>query len=857
MGSKSGLALRRITGHCTVTADKIHAWYLLDPQGWSFRPDAVREQLIVDAADVYAQLLRRSIHLRVTTRPYPVSSWAAAHDANAPAPLPGWRDHLLKDQRHLAGRSMADKEVYGGVEIPARKGLYKALGGLAGSLSDREVAGLSSRLRETDEIMASPGMDGAPATPRQLEWLLHRSCSLGLPAPLTLGGAESGEWEAEDLHELTDSVRWFAIPYGRSIRVVGESADQRVERHVCVLSVGRMTDLEIPSGVPWMQRTDQLGFPVEWSGRIEVEDSARVGAAMRRSIQKIRAQRDHYEIEHAEPAPGALDRQADKALAVEDEISMGLSGLSTRTRGWFRLAVSAATEEEVLERASTVRKLFAPQVTIARPADQYAVAREFIPGERLGTTAYRRRMPVTTLAAAVPAATAKVGDRVGIHLGETSGTSSRVVTWEPWEMTERGEESGLAVLCAGLGGGKSTAGGNIIYRSLMQGVPWTVLDPSGRLTALCRMPVLAGHSRAVDLLDAAPGVLNTYRVIATPLREHHDSDADWKIAKDHAAETRRMLTSNVLRAMLPRQMQDHVLTEVALLRAVGRVHATHTSSTMYVVDELASLDGDPELCRHAGYIADFLREAARTAHGRLIFPSGYHHDTGAADPLLTVYSLRGLALPDESTPFSEDLDERLSMCVLYLAAWLTQRSMYFGDVHARKGIFLDEAWALSTFGSGRRFIDRAARDSRKHNTRVLLASQNPSDLLRLDLANLISAAFIGRLTDEEAQRDALRFLPGVREGVGYESIFGTLSRPSRGGRRGAREFVFSDGAGGIERLRMDMSAHPELLEALRTTADPEKARNRLARGRQEADDVGVPDGMTHLHIDDDCIEEIA
>ena len=29
--------------------------------------------------------------------------------------------------------------------------------------------------------------------------------------------------------------------------------------------------------------------------------------------------------------------------------------------------------------------------------------------------------------------------------------------------------------------------------------------------------------------------------------------------------------------------------------------------------------------------------------------------------MLTVYSLRGLALPHESTTFSEDLDERLSM----------------------------------------------------------------------------------------------------------------------------------------------------------------------------------------------------
>ena len=62
---------------------EIYAWYLLDPQGWSFRPDSVREQLIIDGADAYAQLVKRSIHIRVTTRPYPVSRWAADHDANA------------------------------------------------------------------------------------------------------------------------------------------------------------------------------------------------------------------------------------------------------------------------------------------------------------------------------------------------------------------------------------------------------------------------------------------------------------------------------------------------------------------------------------------------------------------------------------------------------------------------------------------------------------------------------------------------------------------------------------------------------------------------------------------------------
>ena len=94
------------------------------------------------------------------------------------------------------------------------------------------------------------------------------------------------------------------------------------------------------------------------------------------------------------------------------------------------------------------------------------------------------------------------------------------------------------------------------------------------------------------------------------------------------------------------------------------------------------------------------------------------------------------------------------------------------------------------------------------------------------------------------------------EGVGYEAIFGTLSRPSREGKRGAREFVFSDGTGSIERIRMDMSAHPDLLEALSTTADPEKARNRLARHRLEATATSDPEQDTEEQYAD-VVKEIA
>lgn len=265
MSRRTGLSIRRISGHCTVTGDGVMAWYRLAPQSWSFRPDSAREQLIVEGADVLAHLTKRQLHLRVTTRPYPVSRWAQAHDENAPNPLPGWAEHLRADQMHLARRSMADKEVYLGVSIPDARRALRIAGGFMPSMSDREVLALHKPVRETDEILALPGLEAAPATPREVEWLLHRSCSLGLPAPVSLGCPEDGEWAEEDLY--ADQVQWSATPYGRTIQIRGERDGEMVERHVCVMSVGRMTDLDIPPGVPWMQRTDELPFPVEWSGR--------------------------------------------------------------------------------------------------------------------------------------------------------------------------------------------------------------------------------------------------------------------------------------------------------------------------------------------------------------------------------------------------------------------------------------------------------------------------------------------------------------------------------------------------------------------------------------------------------------
>jgi DNA helicase HerA-like ATPase len=87
-----------------------------------------------------------------------------------------------------------------------------------------------------------------------------------------------------------------------------------------------------------------------------------------------------------------------------------------------------------------------------------------------------------------------------------------------------------------------------------------------------------------------------------------------------------------------------------------------------------------------------------------------------------------------------------------------------------------------------------ARDSRKWNLAALVASQNPADILGLDVQNLVSTVFVGRIAeDSEIAGEALRLLR-VPTDVGYEQILAGLSQvdPSSDDRLPYREFVVRD-----------------------------------------------------------------
>jgi hypothetical protein len=872
------LAINGIVGHTTVRGGRVQAWYRVSPVGWEYRPDAEREQRIISTADGYSQLVGRWLHLRVTTRPWSVRDWARAHDRTAQDPLPVWPEHLIALQRQLGGQSLATKETYLGVDVPSTassrlRELYaapmRAVGAMPRRMARQTVRDTMPAIVATDEVMARTGFAARPVEPREMEWLLHRSVSLGLPAPLTLGAVDAPDWDADDLGEFTDEVQWAPEPFGRTVTVAGEHKGEPIERHVCVLTLGRMSEMEIPgSSEPWLQRLDRLPFPVEVSARIFVEDDVAVRTAMRKAIQKVRAQTHHYEVEHAEPAPQELARQGARALAIEAELTAGLAGLASRTRSWVRLAVSGESPRDARDRAEEVRKLYSPQVTVHRPLDQYRVGREFIPGEPMGASAHVRRMPVVTLAAAMPNATAQWGDRHGIPLGETAGTSVQAAVLDFWDATEH-NESGLCVVSAGLGGGKTNLVGWIVYCAAVAGVPFDVLDPSGRLQALEKLPELKGRCRVVDLLDGEPGVLAPYRVVADPVREHYPDPEEFSRRLRNAQDARRELAQATLHQLAPHKMAEHELTEVALLEAIAAVRPVREASLIQVVEALERLDADAdhELAAHGRRLAKFYRQVASTGPGRLLFAAGYTSDYGAdpADgPILTVYSLRGLAIPDDGASRSLGLAERLALCLLSNAAWLTTRRMYFGHPDERKGVAIDEARVLRRVSTGRALMEAVSADSRKHNTVAFIIDQLPSKLVELGLPNLASMAFMGRLTDPREQAAAIEFLPGIRPGEGYESIFGTLSAAAKrasdadvatlpvhdnatapdsadavetvatkGRTNESREFIARDWRGQVEKIAVVLESHPHVQQALDSTSRSARVR----RTREKHDSV--------------------
>ncbi|MET7960641.1 ATP-binding protein [Micromonospora zamorensis] len=822
------LAITEIAGHLTFTPNTVTAWYWLPEVRWAFRPDAEREALLSAISEQYAGLAGFRLHLRRTTRPFPADEWARTIDAHTAAPLAdvpgttGWADHLVAAQRHLMAVNHAEGQTYLGVTF-ARRSLgdsltERLLRTFGRGTADGERRKLGRTVEQFDEVLGAFGMRGRRVTAQELEWLLYRSVALCMAPPGRLSPVTNGQWERGDLLALTEQVERYRTPYGSTVKLVNRMTGE--ERHVAVLAVGRMEPLEIPERhEPWLHFHERLPWPMEISTRVDILGSGDSFRNLEHRLRMIRSQQLDY-AEHGIDAPPELERLAKRALVIGDEMTTGLPVDSARAHGWHRIAVGGRTREECMERARRLIQLYSRELRISlqHPKNQDWLAREFIPGEPIANTGYVRRMPVPLLAAALPQAASNVGDRRGDLIGRTAGTCRRPVFLDlhfPMEVRER---SGLAVFVAEPGGGKSTLLGALGYLAARRGVQVTLLDPSGPLARLCAMPELRPYSRVLNLTGSEHGTLAPYSLIPTPLRSEFGAgaagDREFEIAVSNARAERRMLVQDICMMLVPPQVAREASTATLFRHAVRQVPAEETSTLDDVVSCLGRLDDD------AGKeLANLLLDTAEMPLAMLFFgrpPEGLL----GADAALTVITMAGLRLPDlkiEREYWSAE--EALALPMLHTAHRLAVRRCYGGSMSSRKLVGLDEAHFMEGWRSGRSFLVRLARDSRKWNLAALVASQNPKDILGLDVQNLVSTVFVGRIAeDAEIASEALRLLR-VPVNDGYEATLASLSAAdtSSSNRLGFREFVMRDVDGRVQKVRVDVSYVEGLLDHLDTT----------------------------------------
>jgi hypothetical protein len=339
-----------------------------------------------------------------------------------------------------------------------------------------------------------------------------------------------------------------------------------------------------------------------------------------------------------------------------------------------------------------------------------------------------------------------------------------------------------------------------------------ILDPSGPLARLTKLPELEEHSRHIDLMQAAPGTLNPFAVVAAPRRDQYGDEDAFEEAKILASQDRKLLALDIARMLLPPSLDMLPATRIVLSDAVRATGGAPMSSLWTVIEQLEGHD-DP----HGKVVANYLRDMAEMPMARLFFPTGAQ-PFSRLDTTLTVLTMPGLVLPPRNVAREHwSTSEQMAVPLLHLASWYASRAIYGRDMHERKLVALDETHFLGEWGAGRALFTRLGRDSRKWNTCVLAASQNPKDVLGMDVANFIAAAFVGRIEDEESATDGLRMLR-VPTGVGYERVLAMLSTRQGTGRAAYREFVMRDVDGRVDKLRVDLTHNRQLLEALDTTA---------------------------------------
>lgn len=840
-------ALRGVADNLTLTAQSVTAWFVEDEVPWHLRSNAECDTALDGLVRAYATLSGRQIHRRISLASYPVSAWARGLDLDTPHPVDqaAWAEYLTASQQVLTSRPMAEPMCFLGVEV-GKRGVVDVARGFR--KTPEQVAEFEGERLDVDVAFVNDGLSevARPATQRELEWLLHRSVGLGLPAPDAEPGAGGDPLDVTDLAGLFGSVEVDPGPATSRtalfIAAPGRNGEDPLERHVAVMSVARMEDQVIPeSHKPWLARVIAGGSDVEISVRGRVIAGPDAAKRVEKRIDRILDQR-RQRLRHGLVIPLGLGRVMDQAVVVQDEMAEAHRDAATRTESWIRVAVHANTAKAAMSRAVELRRHMEKQrIALQVMPAPAAVAAEFIPGEPLATTAHKRQGPVRLFVAAVPQASGSVGDRQGLRLGYTVGGTVRApFMWDLHAAIEGQDMAGYTAVIGEKGSGKSFILGALLALSTLRGEDCTGVDPAGQLAAICKWGPIASRARHMHVLDSHMSPYGVFpRPNAAQFADHPDvtvipqererSRRAWELAvaaEEDAKFERRGLVLDMFRGILPAGVAAHPATEQHLMAAVRRNGGDFTSCAAGVVAELGRMrkeSNDP----HIAVLFDVLSELSEHPRARHWITARYEPDQAMIDAGLLMLTMEGLQLPSLATsPGMWSVSERLSLPLLNLAVHHAYSRIYRkNDRNSRKVYALDEGHYLESWPSGRAFTRKIRREDRRWNIRAPIASQDVNSAIDADGVGdaLINDVIVGHCDSPEQQEKAAALL---KLAPGFAPTLGRL----RGD--GWRDFVVRVN-GRVGRVRVTLDETPDLAALLNTTphqADTARAKVLAEQG---------------------------
>jgi hypothetical protein len=757
------------------------AYFAIPTVSYDFLGDGRRTALAQGIAIALAGLRDAECHLVVVPREEQIADWAAALDRSVVCPAPGWAAYLAMLQDHLAEQDLTRRQVYLGVQLGRRRqsGLRnpwlrraeRAAGIEDLAVREREIAEWHRRADSIRRVLGSGDLRARHATSDEVRWLIQRCLHRGLPSPPPSATGKR-RWGAGELEALAEGL---IVNGHRMLRL----EQPHGSRWLAFLALARFPDLLPFPGGEWLYHFTMLDFPVEVSMRMRLLSAHRAAADVNRKLAEAYDQERHI-AETGADVPLVLSEQLEGARTLDHQLKKSREPL---VYTWPRLAITGITPEEVTARAEQLIEQYRDQgIDCVWPTgDQLSLFMESLPGDRIRIKTYEQKQPVITIAGAMFVATSDLGDHTGPYIGQTTGPTRAAVHFDPLRAAQYDRPTAITIT-GEPGGGKTTLAELLAYQLALRGAWVDVIDPKGDTAALVGLPGLE-KTRLLEVSSGDDGLLDPFALADT-------------------AEQGATLATETLRLLLP---PDAGFSREGTLLTMCQAVAEEPDPSLHKVVTNLLKHPDPE----ARDIGAMLQAVAGYPLARLCF-SPHRRESITPDEHLTVIQVTGLSLPEPGTRRQDQgWPERLSVAVMFLVADFMKRLAQRRDPRQPKAIIIDEAWVLTATLQGRQLIESLARMGRRHNTVVMLVSQNADDFLSEKVRNCVSAKFAFRSTDDAEVSAVLRLL-GVEDTPAH-------SEEVRALRNG--ECIFADLDGRVGTVAIDLVS-TELLYAFDTTPRP-------------------------------------